>query len=218
MDNFISFTMVLLILSMITEKLGNFIKTAQWPWIKRRMYSNTDSERDRKIQAMSIITGIGVALIAKANIFQIYSNSDFDFFWSENDLNGGFGDWFSNIIGSLLCGFFLSLGSKFFHDLLDMLLQIKNLKRKLVSKEELKLNTIEEYDNYLNDIEPKSMNDFLTSFLSAYKNISEFELDYDSLIVNVILKDYQTDLPGAIPFKSAGGSVKMIRVNPILLN
>lgn len=217
MDNFISFTMVLLILSMITEKIGNFIKLSEISWLKQRMKTSSEEQRERKIQTMSMLTGIGVALIAKANIFQIYSNPDFEFFWSAADLNAPLSGWFSNILGSLLCGLFLSLGSKFFHDLLDMLLQVKNLKRKLVANEELKLNTIEEYDNYITDIEPKSMNDFISKEMTRYKNVSEFELDYDELIVNVILKDYQSDLPGAIPYKSAGGTVKMIRVNPILL-
>ena len=202
---------------MITEKIGNFIKLSEISWLKKRMKTSSEDQRERKIQTMSMLTGIGVALIAKANIFQVYSNPKFEFFWSSTDLNATLAGWLSNILGSLLCGLFLSLGSKFFHDLLDMLLQVKNLKRKLVSNEELKLNSIEEYDKYIADIEPKSMNDFIGQQLSKFNNISEYELDYDALIVNVILKDYQTDLPGAIPYKSAGGSIKVIRVNPILL-
>jgi hypothetical protein len=218
MEKFITVTMVLLILSMITEKIGNFLKMSEVSWIKSWMKTNKSEDRERKIQTLSMLTGTAVALVAKANIFEIYSgHAEFEFFWSRSDFEQGYTHVASSIIGSLFCGMFLSLGSKFFHDLLDMLLQVKNLKRKLVSKEDIKLNTIEEYDRYLADIEPESMNQFLDSYLRVFKNISTYELDYDAMTVNVVLKDIEAGLPGMIPFKSAGGSVKMILVNPILL-
>lgn len=217
MEKFIAVTMVLLILSMITEKIGNFVKMSEVKWIKKRMACANEKERERKIQTMSIGVGIGVALVAKANIFAIYSTAEFEFFWNEKDISSGFLHFFSTLTGSLFCGLFLSLGSKFFHDLLDMLLQVKNLKRKLVSKEEIKLDTIEEYDKYLADIEPQSIKLFLDKYFGAFQNISTYELDYDELVVNVVLKDIEPNLPGALPYKAAGGSVKVIRVNPIVL-
>lgn len=219
MEKFIAVTMVLLILSMITEKIGNFVKMAQVSWIQKLMTAKDDKEREHKIQKMSMVIGIGVAVISKANIFAIYTGKeDFDFFWTSADFKTGIWPLISTVTGSVLCGLFLSLGSKFFHDLLDMLLQVKNLKRKLVSGEEIKVETIEEYDKYLSDIEPRSMEQFLEKYFAAFSNITSHELDYDELTVNVILKDAESGLPGAIPFKSAGGSTKMIRVNPILMN
>ncbi|MBL7899126.1 MAG: hypothetical protein JNJ99_11385, partial [Crocinitomicaceae bacterium] len=177
MEKFIAVTMVLLILSMITEKIGNFVKMAQVSWIQKLMIAKDDKEREHKIQKMSMVIGIGVAVVSKANIFALYTGKeDFDFFWTSNDFKAGIWPLISTVTGSVLCGLFLSLGSKFFHDLLDMLLQVKNLKRKLVSGEEIKVETIEEYDKYLSDIEPRSMEQFLEKYFAAFSNITSHEL------------------------------------------
>jgi hypothetical protein len=56
-------------------------------------------------------------------------------------------------IGFLMTGFFLAFGSKFFHDLLDTLLQIKELKRKLNDKETYKVSNIKEFDDQMSMVE-----------------------------------------------------------------
>jgi hypothetical protein len=56
-------------------------------------------------------------------------------------------------IGYLMTGFFLAFGSKFFHDLLDTLLQIKELKRKLNDKETYNVSNIKDFDAQLSLIE-----------------------------------------------------------------
>ena len=163
MDKVIQPTIVLLILSLITEKIVNFIKL-QYEELANKKESDLDEKvREMKIQRLAILVGIGVALISKVNLFDFFKDS-FNLFWTQNDFKG---IWLvSNIVGSIISGMFLSLGSKFFHDLLDMLLQVKNLKRKLNDKADWEFNSLEAVDNYLKEDESSRIDNSLL----PYKN------------------------------------------------
>jgi hypothetical protein len=129
---------VLLILSLTTEKIANVIK------LRIYMSNPEDSEgkeltgaaldtaREKRAQNVSLLTGLAVALIAKADLFAMFTGRDFTFFWDNTAITA------SNITGSLLTGGFLSLGSQFFHDLLAILFQVKNMKSKLTNPPQVK--------------------------------------------------------------------------------
>lgn len=186
MEQIIQHTVVLLILSLITEKLANFIKL-QNENIAIKNDTINEKTREKKIQNLSIIIGIIVALIAKANLFHFF-NKNFELFWTIDDFK--LPKIISNILGSIVSGLFLSLGSKFFHDLLDIVLQIKNLKRKLNDKAEWDFNKIEEVDDYLNEIENERVENELLSFrenVSKIDNVisSTVEFINNEAVVNV---------------------------------
>ena len=87
---------------------------------------------------LSIGCGVLVALVMNANLFEILaidSNGDFSKILTWQNYEWGLGNFIKTIIGCTLTGLFLSLGSKFWHDLVDLLLQIKNLRKKAVEKE-----------------------------------------------------------------------------------
>src|SRR5690606_42039440 len=51
-------------------------------------------------------------------------------------------------VGFVLTAFFLAFGSKFFHDLLDTLLQVKEYKRKMNDRETYQVSNIKQFDEY----------------------------------------------------------------------
>jgi hypothetical protein len=129
---------VLLILSLTTEKIANVIKLHVYKSNPKDAEGNDltgaalDTAKEKRIQTISILTGLTVALIAKADLFAMFTGKDFTFFWENSAVT------VSCIIGSLLTGGFLSLGSQFFHDLLALLFQVKNMKSKSMNLTQVK--------------------------------------------------------------------------------
>jgi ABC-type uncharacterized transport system YnjBCD permease subunit len=140
---------VLLILSLTTEKIANVVKLRMYRSNpedvegKKLTGAAVDTAREKRAQNISLLTGLAVALIAKADLFDMFTGKDFTFFWENSALT------LSNITGSLLTGGFLSLGSQFFHDLLAILFQIKNTKSKLANLSQVE--SMEDVENIKKD-------------------------------------------------------------------
>jgi len=197
MDIAIQPTIVLLILSLITEKIANFIKLQKESWANKKDSELEEKIREKQIQTITLIVGIVVALVAKANLFLLF-NKDFNLFWSNIPEGESI---VSNIIGSIVSGIFLSLGSKFFHDLLDMLLQVKNLKRKLNDKADWEFSNLATVDNYLLEDESNRIENTLLPYktkLMQIENVvsvsSIFEKEKPILQVHVNSKFSSEDL------------------------
>ncbi len=228
MDAFIQIVFVLLILSMITEKITNLVKLRPTSWVKsiallfvskKSETENAEQQRSREIQTMAIITGIVVALMTRASIFHV-SDPSFELGWQAFDFKQD-NAWLHvlyEVFGCLLTGFFLSLGSKFFHDLLDLLLESKNLKRKLNDREAIQnLHTIEEVDNYIAEVEPILVEKKLEEYLQSVANFSHFEYDETEEAANVYLLNMSdedwNDLKDVIVVKTANKKNKKIQLN-----
>lgn len=69
------------------------------------------------------------------------------------------------IFGCLITGFFLSFGSKFFHDLLETIFQVKNLKQKLNDKSTYQFDSINQLDDWIS----KSPGDIIRSVMDKNK-------------------------------------------------
>lgn len=213
MDKVIQPTIVLLILSLITEKIANFIKL-QYEELANKKESDLDEKvREKKIQRLAILVGIGVALISKANLFDFFKDS-FNLFWTENDFKGI--ALISNIVGSIISGMFLSLGSKFFHDLLDMLLQVKNLKRKLNDKADWEFDNISEVDEYIQGNDIKKLKILLDDTFKTIQGYFFYELDYENQAVKVHVKKGTTGIQNTIPFKALTGKTKLFKVEIVV--
>ncbi|MBK8954086.1 MAG: hypothetical protein IPM34_00830 [Saprospiraceae bacterium] len=140
----ISIVVTLFMLSLITEKVSNFIKL-NIPSLSLKIPEDTDWEkkREKKIQLLSGIIGILVALLCNADFFQLIKTQG-----AMIPLNSITDFSFKSILGCLITGLFLSQGSKFFHDLLDTLLYYKNVKRALYSKQEIENKLLQSPDSY----------------------------------------------------------------------
>lgn len=134
-----------------------------------------EKKKEKKIFLLSLSIGVLVSFSFRVDIFQIFTADDIttSFGWlSENFQNKGKYIWFSNMsnphtlpsftdeiqafAGILITGFFLSFGSKFFHDLLDTLFLIKNHRKKLTEKETYDVNSMTVLIERLEEDELKS--------------------------------------------------------------
>lgn len=173
-DKLIAVTTMLFILSMISERIITFIKL----WcVKGRSFlfvvvsddvdtsikaTNPvdEAKRSRSILAINLTVSFLIALMSKASLFDMFSFSDTHpeiwnnlFSWQNETFSFSFKSvarLLSIIFGCVLTGSFISLGSKFWHDLLDLLLQVKNLKSKLNDKETYDIQNIQSLEQYVN--------------------------------------------------------------------
>lgn len=238
-DHFIQVTFVLLILSMITEKVTNFIKLnfpdnrikRAFNWkIKLSNDASLDdyedvakNKKNREIQTLATLIGLAIAYGCRANIFRIYE-ADFELGWLGSEINS---DYFSNyflsdLFGCGLTGLFLSLGSKFFHDLLGLLLESKNLKRKLKDREGVgNLQTIEEFDQYIAEVEPLVIEKHLNEYLKSVPEFQHFEYSETDDAADVYLGNVSDDqlksLKNVLPIQLANKETKMVELNYIIL-
>lgn len=127
-DALIVLLTILLPLSFIAERITNLIKLfipEGFLGLGNVRYKEDDpimeKKRERRIFAISLISGELVAFALKADLFTIINQGAFG--WT-NSTTGH--SW---IIGCVFTGFFLSWGSKFWHDLLEILLEMKNIRR-----------------------------------------------------------------------------------------
>lgn len=118
---------ILLALSLISERVANMIKLYT-PALKVKKVLPSD-EKDRELGVMwrALISGLLVAILAGADFFRLISDAtlvDLDIV-----KNADFVSLMRIGSGILLSGIFISLGSKFWHDVLDILLEFSNLKK-----------------------------------------------------------------------------------------
>ena len=123
MDRFVSIVVSLFVLSLLSERVVDFLK--MWiPFINRKRSQEPDeARRVRRIHGVSWLVGTVVASLCNANlVVMLRSESSAGLFASPRD---------EVMWGFLLTGFLLSWGSKFWHDVLDLLLFAKNARRAL---------------------------------------------------------------------------------------
>jgi hypothetical protein len=123
-----------------------------WRHIRHRQTGNSqlDKKIEREVNSLSFVIGCLIALAFRVDLFRMFAVEDprTVLLWNEELSYDGL-QIFLFFISIPLTGFFLTFGSKFFHDLIDTLLQVKNLKRKLVDEETFKVDTVEQLDEFL---------------------------------------------------------------------
>lgn len=157
---------MLFILSMISERVvtffklwcteGNsflfFIVPKALDTSKKYEDEILENKRQRAILSINLTISFFIALISNASLFKMFTYDDktdvnFLLGWDFETLDlHTFG---SMIVGCALTACFISLGSKFWHDMLDMLFYAKNLKEKLVDKATYQANNIKQLDEYI---------------------------------------------------------------------
>jgi hypothetical protein len=169
LDDLIAISIVFFILSVIVEKITNLIrhyapfklgkmvngKVALWQNIgKKSPKTDVPLKKliEREVMSLSFIVGLTIAVAFRVDLFKMISapNARDVLFWSQTkwaDYDGFF-DLSLLLISLALSGFFLTFGSKFFHDLLDVLFAAKNAKRKLVDPNTYQQDDIKSFDEY----------------------------------------------------------------------
>lgn len=147
----VSLVVVLLPLSFIAERFSNFFKLIL-PSNGKLGFGNlrhkeTDAKkektRERKIFLLSLLSGEIVAFSLKADLFRIIEDGKIGWNHTSDDLL-----W---IVGCIFTGFFLSWGSKFWHDLLGILLEVKNLRKAYAEEKTVEVRQKNEAIESVND-------------------------------------------------------------------
>lgn len=165
-EKLITVATMLFILSMISERVVTFFKlwcvkgnsflfiivSKEMDTSKKYENEELENKRQRAILAINLTIAFFIALISKASLFEMFtydSTKDLNFLlgWDFATLDPH--KFFSIIVGCGLTACFISLGSKFWHDLLDMLYYAKNLKEKLVDKATYEMNNVKNIDEWL---------------------------------------------------------------------
>lgn len=120
-------------LSVVAERITNHLKLGNED-LRRR--TDDDRTREQRIQNRSVIVGIGLALLMKADMFLILSNLDDP--WKTLGwirVTGGhafrseaavaLGPCLMAVVGCVITGFALGFGSRFWHDVLGSLLDVR---------------------------------------------------------------------------------------------
>ncbi len=144
----INLLIILTILSFAAEKVTQLIKM-KWinPEANRLIAKGddkkeTETERVFMVSKMSTYIGIAMALVVKADFFEMIANledpwSTFGWVrvqtgeWMRSYASQSFGTALYAALGCLVTGVALSFGSKFWHDVLKIVFELKNRKKKL---------------------------------------------------------------------------------------
>ena len=144
MENLIiSVSLTLFMLSLITEKISNFIKL-NVPALANKVNSEKDEKkRERNIQLLTGIIGIAVALACNADFFVLIAE--------DSKIEPLTLLTFKGAVGCVITGLFLSQGSKFFHDLLNTVLYYKNMRKAIYNKQEIQNELLQSEKNLTAD-------------------------------------------------------------------
>lgn len=114
---------------------------------------DSEQKQDKEVLILSVGVGVVVAFLTNSDLYTLFeyinqkNSADFSNHLFKPVISNEI-DWWK-LLSIVLTGCFLSLGSKFFHDLLETLLEIKNLRRKLNTRETYEIETIQEFDEYI---------------------------------------------------------------------
>lgn len=162
LEQIIQLVIILFLLSMVTERIADFLKHYLCgsevfrigDTITKHIGDDVKEQaRSYRILKINVWCGILTAAILKADLIHIFNNIQdpgktlgwkniYDYYDGESHWYDSADFWFL-IPGILLTGCFISFGSKFWHDLLDLLYVIKNTKRVLADPETYKADKVE---------------------------------------------------------------------------
>lgn len=174
LDSLISIVIILFILSVIVEKITQLIRkyapfirpssrlkrtaigrmlSSIWRNINKRQTGvspELDKKIEREVNSLSFVIALTIAILFRVDLFKMFKAADprTVLFWSEQMTYTEY-EKIAFVLSIALTAFFLTFGSKFFHDLIDTLLHVKNLKRKALDENTFRVETIEEFDAFI---------------------------------------------------------------------
>jgi V8-like Glu-specific endopeptidase len=131
--------------------------------VSQKKSKSNPVESQKEINLLAIAVGFIIALSVNANLYNLLAENGklSSVISSISEIN------LTNLIGYLITGFFLSFGSKFFHDLLETVFQVKNMKQKLYEKETYQFDNVKQ----LNEWVALSPSEMIQSFITQNKNL-----------------------------------------------
>jgi len=141
LEPLINLLTLLTILSVAAERITNVLKLRRDNLRTRQADYAAERLRERGITTGSLLVGVLLAILVKANIFEILANMDSPWHslgwitvsahhWVRANATTGFGPFLYALAGCVLTGVALGFGSKFWHDILGTVYEMRNLARK----------------------------------------------------------------------------------------
>ncbi len=240
LDKAISIAIMLFILSMIAERFVTWMKLyfgkpgrslpgfSQGNEDMRRKPATREEEKriEVKVTGLNIVLSILIAIAANANLFRImdaetpFQGMGWDDVHPEFSAQG-FLNLFLLLLGCTLTGLFISLGSKFWHDLLDLLLYTKNLKQKLSEPQTYEATSADQLTEYLQfteaDLVRLAISQHEAALRAKFENI-EFMNDSIAVIngerrdvLGIFLVDHNEEgLPAKVPVILPSGKIYQV--------
>ena len=131
----INLLVLLSALSVAAERLANAIKLRDPDLRKKRAGSGEEKDREQRIALRALLVAVLLAVVLKADFFQIVSHLQAP--WETLGWAGAghaassSGQMLQAIGGMLVTGVALGFGSKFWHDVLDIVYGARNTVRRL---------------------------------------------------------------------------------------
>ncbi|MFI5405628.1 MAG: hypothetical protein ACHQ1D_03855 [Nitrososphaerales archaeon] len=138
----ITIVTILFALSLISERISNLLKLQ----IKKFRIEPSDEikkkEKERDIMWLALISGLFVSIVSGADFFTLINEAKLVSIFNIGDPSL---PMLRTLMGIFLSGVFISMGSKFWHDILDIVLEFSNLRkyRSREAEEEVKLMNFE---------------------------------------------------------------------------
>jgi hypothetical protein len=140
----VNFLVLLTALSVAAERLTNLAKLRN-PHLRNRTGEGPDAKREYVMAVRTFLAGLLVALVFKADLFEILANLDDPWQtmgwlqlhgsrWVPAPVSTNLGTAIYAVIGSLFTGVALGFGSKFWHDVLGTVYEVRDTARKRKDK------------------------------------------------------------------------------------
>lgn len=135
----INLIVLLTALSIVAERVTNVLKLRR-PKLKARLDGQDNPEREAAIALSALGIGVLVALLVKADLFAILKQLDNPwatlgwlqvdkYTWTRTPATATLGNAAHCIAGCVLTGCALGFGSKFWHDTLGAVYEVRNMAR-----------------------------------------------------------------------------------------
>jgi hypothetical protein len=142
----INLLIVLTVLSVAAERATNLLKLRHADLRVAVKEKPEEKRREERITFRSVFVGIFLAILVKADFFEILSNLDSPWQtlgwvqvsgseWVRAPASAGAGTALYAILGSVVTGVALGFGSKFWHEVLDAVLELRGYAQRLRERE-----------------------------------------------------------------------------------
>jgi hypothetical protein len=151
------------VLSVAVERATNAFKLRHPELRVESLSKEVEKVREQRITSRSLVLGVVLAVIAKANFFEIVTHLDAPWEtlgwahasgsqWFRDPATMSWGSFLYALGGSAITGIALGFGSKFWHDTLDSVLELKGIARGASQKrkaeaERVTKATLKEFEN-----------------------------------------------------------------------
>ena len=125
----INLLVLMSVLSIAAERLANAIKLRDPDLREKKTSARDEKERERRIAHGAVAASILLAIVVKADFFEILAHLEAPWdtlgWFRPTEATTSVSRFLYTLCGTVVTGFSLGFGSKFWHDLLDLLYGVR---------------------------------------------------------------------------------------------